>query len=145
MDYKKAGSDIYIRMDKGEKLVESILSVCQKEHILGGHFQGIGACDTATISTYIPEKQDFIHHTLSGMLEMISLMGNVSIDPEGRPHIHSHTVFSWLKENGGVAVTAGHLKEARIGYTGEIVLHTSGMKIGRMFDYHAGIDVWDMQ
>lgn len=145
MDYKKAGSDIYIRIDKGEKLVETILSVCQKEHILGGHFQGIGACDTATISTYIPEKQDFIHHTLSGMIEMISLTGNISADHTGAPVSHSHALFSWLKENGEVAVTAGHLKEARIGYTGEIVLHTSGMKIGRMFDPHGGIDVWDLQ
>ena len=144
MDYKKTKNNIYIRVDKGESVVRTILSVCKKENIQGGYFQGIGACSTATISTYIPEQNDFIDHTVSGMIEMISLMGNISTDDTDKPFCHSHAVFSYLKDNGEIAVVAGHLKEAQIGYTGEIVLTPTEEKIGRVFDPLAGIDVWKL-
>lgn len=144
MEYRKDKDTIYIRMDKGESVVQTILSICKKENIPGGHFQGIGACDTVTISTYIPEKNDFIDHTISGMIEMISLMGNISVDNLNTPFQHSHGVFSYLKDNGEIAVAAGHLKDARISYTGEIVLQIAEERIGRMFDAGVGIDVWSL-
>ena len=144
MEYKKMDHTVYIRIDKDETVVQTILSVCRKENIRGGHFQGIGACSTATIATYIPERNDFVDHTISGMIEMISLMGNISIDDKDEPFQHSHTVFSYLKDNGEIAVVAGHLKEAQIGYTGEIVLTPAEEKIGRVFDTRTGIDVWKL-
>lgn len=144
MDYKKTKSCVYIRVDKGESVVETILSVCRKENLPGGHFQGIGACDKATLSTYIPEKNDFIDHTFTGMIEMISLMGNVSLDDVDNPVQHSHAVFSYLNDKGEIAVVAGHLKDARVSYTGEIVLQTAEEKIGRQFDADVGIDVWKL-
>lgn len=142
MDYKKNGDAIYIRIDKGEEIFHAIASVCEQERINGGSFQGIGACDAATLSTYIPQRQDFIDHPLSGTLEMICLMGNVSVDAQGRTSLHAHAAFSYLKDGVEPAVAAGHLKEARIGYTGEIVLRPFGAKIGRKRDAEAGIDVW---
>lgn len=144
MDYKKVKNHIYIRVDKGESVVQTILSICKKENVPGGYFQGIGACDTVTISTYIPEKNDFIDHTISGMIEMISLMGNISVDDLNIPFQHSHGVFSYLKDNGEIAVVAGHLKDARVSYTGEIVLQMAEERIGRMFDTGVGIDVWKL-
>ena len=84
----------------------SIKKVCEKEHVEAGYFQGIGACDKVVLSTWIPEKEDFIYHTITGMLEMISLMGNVSIDKEGKPFSHSHAVFSYLNDKGELATVA---------------------------------------
>ncbi len=144
MDYRKDKDTIYLRIDKGEEVVGSIKKVCEKEHVKAGYFQGIGACGKAVLSTWIPEKEDFIHHTITGMLEMISLMGNVSTDKDGEAFYHSHAVFSYLKDNGEIAIAAGHLKEAEISYTGEIVLTPAKEKIGRMFDAKAGIDVWKL-
>lgn len=144
MDYRKEKNAIYIRVDKGEEVLATIKKVCEKERVGAGYFQGIGACGRAVLSTWIPEKEDFIHHTLTGMLEMISLMGNISTDQNGEPFSHSHAIFSFLKDNGEVVVAAGHLEEAEISYTGEIVLSLAEEKIGRMFDARAGIDVWKL-
>ena len=144
MDYRKCKDTIYLRIDKGEDVLEAINKVCKKEHVEAGYFQGIGACEKAVLSTWIPEKEDFVHHTITGMLEMVSLIGNVSTDKDGEPFSHSHAVFSCLKNNGEITVVAGHLKEAEISYTGEIVLTLSDEKISRMFDAKAGIDVWQL-
>lgn len=74
---------------------------------------------------------------------MISLMGNVSVDNDGKAFLHSHGVFSYLKDKA-IRVTAGHLKEATIGYTGEIVLTPANDTIERKVDPKAGIEVWKL-
>jgi uncharacterized protein len=143
MDYKKTKDTIYIRIDKGESVIETIKKVCEEENIGSGHFQGIGACDEAVLATWIPKKENFTYHTFSGMLEMVSLMGNISTDQDGNPYSHSHAVFSYLDEQEKPKVVAGHLEEARVSYTGEIVLWPADNTIGRMKDSMSGIDVWD--
>lgn len=144
MDYKKFKDTIYLRIDRGEEVVEMIKKVCDMEHMEAGSFQGIGACDKVVLSTWIQEKEDFINHTITGMLEMVSLLGNVSTDKNGGPFIHSHAVFSYLKDNEEIAIVAGHLKEAYVSYTGEIVLTSAEGKISRMLDSKEGIDVWKL-
>lgn len=144
MDYRKEKNAVYLRIDKGEEVIKTIKKVCEKEQIKGGYFQGIGACGKAVLSTWIAQKEDFIHHTITGMLEMVSLTGNISTGQNGEPFSHSHAVFSYLKDNGEIAIAAGHLKEAEVSYTGEIILTPAEEKIERMFDKNAGIDVWKL-
>lgn len=145
MKYRRMKDDIYIRLDKDDNVVSSILNVCHKEKIQGGYIQGIGACDKAVLSTYISEKKEFVDHTYTGMIEMVSLMGNISIDDAEVPILHSHAIFSYLSNNGKIEVTAGHLKDAHISCTGEIVLRTTEEKIKRMFDEKVGIEVWKLK
>ena len=47
MEYAKFDKTIYIRADKGDEIIGSILSVCKKENIQSAIFSGIGGCDTA--------------------------------------------------------------------------------------------------
>lgn len=145
MEYRKIKDTMYIRIDKGEEFVQKILEICEKEKIYGGYIQGIGGCDKVIFSTYIQEKAEFVDHIITGMVEVVSLMGNISQDNNGKPFLHCHGIFSYLKDTGEIAVTAGHLKEAHISYTGEIILTIAGEKIGRMFDEKAGIDVWKLK
>ena len=110
-------------------------------------FQGIGACDKVVVATFIPEKQDFLQHERNGMLEMISLQGNVVTDVNGRLKEHAHGMFSYLlADSGEIAYLGGHLHSAWISYTGEIVLDVveDGF-IGQQFDPVTGIDVWKLE
>ncbi len=144
MEYRKELNTYYIRLDKDESLTEQIIEICKNENIQAGYFQGIGACDHVVLGTYIPEKQNFMLHTLSGMLEIVSLMGNVTTDQNNEPFLHIHASFSYLDKSENVILTGGHLMEARISYTGEIVLVQSEEKIGRMTDPKTGIEIWKL-
>ena len=44
MDYRKLGETYYIRMDKGDEIIRTILEICQKEQITSAIFSGIGGC-----------------------------------------------------------------------------------------------------
>ena len=55
MNYKKIGETYYIRADKGDEIIGTILKICQQEKIQSAIFSGIGGCSDAIIQTFIPE------------------------------------------------------------------------------------------
>lgn len=59
MEYKKYGETYYIRMDRGDEIIEQILSICKKEQIQSATYSGIGGCGSAEIQTFIPETGTF--------------------------------------------------------------------------------------
>ena len=78
MKYRRKGDQILIRIDKGEEILDIIRKICTAEKIYGAVFSGIGACSKAVVSSYIPEENDFTNHEADGLLELISLSGNIS-------------------------------------------------------------------
>ncbi len=144
MDYKKIGGTIYARFDKDDEVISGILNICKKEGILSAIFSGIGGCGEVTVSTYIPEKNDFIPHNKTGLLEMISINGNISADENNEIFEHTHAMFSHL-ENGEVKFLGGHLTKAVVSYTAEIEIRPAqeGV-IRRTQDELTGITVWKL-
>ena len=82
VDYRKFGDAFYVRMDKGDEIIGKILELCRKEQILSATFSGIGGCSEAQIQTFLPETGEFETRTVSGMLELVSLTGNVFSDEQ---------------------------------------------------------------
>lgn len=138
------GKTIYLRVDKGERVIETVRALCEELGVLGGTFSGIGACCAVDVRTWIPERADYVGHEYEGMIEMVSLSGNVTRDREGRVRTHAHGVFSRLDAQGRPEVLAGHLADATIGYTGEIAIVPAAEPIDIEFDEAAGIDVWSL-
>jgi hypothetical protein len=143
MDYKRIDNEIYIRVDKDEEVIETLLKVCEKEEIKTAHFKGIGGCDKIDIQTYIPEKEEFISHIKTGTIEMLTLDGNISPEDDGSLFVHAHSSFSYL-ENNEIKMIGGHLKQAFIKYTAEIILTPAKSTISRMTDPKTGIRVWEL-
>lgn len=75
MEYKKMKDVIYLRIDQDESVIDTIQEVCRREKVYTGYFWGIGACDLAILSTYLPDRNEFIDHTISGMIEISPLWG----------------------------------------------------------------------
>ena len=141
MEYRKDGNMILVRVDKDEEILEKILEICRIENIYGALFSGIGACGKAVTSSYIPEKNDFTDHSAEGLLELVSLTGNISCE-NGQPVEHTHALFSYLDETGTQKVLAGHLKKAVVSYTAEIAIHVAESMVEKKKDPATGIMVW---
>lgn len=140
MDYKKAENEYYLRLDKKDEVMSSIVDFCKKEGIKTAYFQGIGACDRVTCQTLNLETNEFASHVKTGMLEMLSLIGNVALDDNDNLSLHAHATFSYI-ENDEVKLFGGHLKEAFICYTGEIIIKPACETITR--SNKTGMTVWD--
>jgi predicted DNA-binding protein with PD1-like motif len=52
MKHKKKRSIFIVSLDVGERILESLASFCEKNNILSGFFNGIGAVDRAELMHY---------------------------------------------------------------------------------------------
>ena len=142
MEYRRFGSAYYIRLDRGDEVVSSILAVCEREGVRSATYGGIGGCDEARIQTFIPETGGFETRTLSGMLELVSLTGNIVSDDGGGLHHHTHAAFAY-KDGEEHRIAAGHVKSITIRYTAEIELRpVEGGAITLRHDPETGTGFW---
>ena len=95
MEYRKFADTYYVRLDRGDEVISSLLGICAAEHLGSATFSGIGGCSEAQIQTFIPETGTFETQTLSGMLELVSLTGNVVSGDDGELFHHTHALFSY--------------------------------------------------
>ncbi len=145
MEYRKIDELFYIRMDRDDEVIKNILEVCRRESISSAVFSGIGGCKRAELQVFIPEKGTFETEQLEGMLELVSLNGNVVRDNDGKLFHHTHALFTF-KKDGQHGIAGGHLKSTTVLYTAEIALRpTVGGSIGRKFDPETGTGFWSFK
>lgn len=145
MEYKQYGDTYYVRMDKGDEIIEKLLTLCKNENISSCTFSGIGGCGKTEILTFIPELGSFESRILEGMLELVSLTGNIITDESDDLFHHTHAIFSYIKD-GHHEMAAGHMKSIYVSYTAEITLKpVIGGAIKRQYDKETGTGFWDFK
>ena len=156
MEYKKIGETYYVRMDRGDEIISNLLDICTKESISSAIFSGIGGCSNAELQVFIPESGSFETEKIEGMLELVSLNGNVVSGDDGQLYHHTHALFSFKggtrdvdnivggHQDGQHGMAGGHLKSTTVLYTAEIELRpTVGGAISRKFDPETGTGFWN--
>lgn len=144
MDYRNYSGTIYLRLDKGDDVLSSILDVCKKENIRSCIFSGIGGCDYAKVGAFQPEKGFYNEYEKEGMLELVSLNGDIK-DSEQGPLIHAHACLSY-EDGGEIKLIGGHLLALRISITGEIEIRpVVGGVIKTKPGQVQGTKVWDFE
>ena len=137
MEYKRYGSVIALRLDKGDDITESIYTVSEKEGVKAAKVSGIGATDNFTVGVFDIAKKEYEKFNFSGNHEINALTGNIT-EKDGKPYIHLHITATG--KNG--KVVGGHLIKGVISLTGEIVIMVIGGDITREFDENLGINRW---
>ena len=143
MEYRKYSEKYYVRLDKGDEIISSLVSVCEREQIKCAQISGIGGCEKAVVGVFDLDKKEYDREEVTALLELISLDGNVTYHEE-KPYIHAHACFAYRTGDGSHATLSGHLLEAVIGLTGEIILTPADGNITRRFIPELGIRVWDL-
>ena len=44
MEYRRFGDTYYVRLDRGDEIISSIMGICEKEHVESAIYSGIGGC-----------------------------------------------------------------------------------------------------
>lgn len=138
MEYKKSGSLIALRVERGEEIVACVRAVCEKEQLAFASIAGIGAVDHAVVGLYRVAEKKYFSNTFDGEMEMTSLLGNAT-RKDGQAYLHFHAAFA--KADG--QVVGGHLNEAVVSGTAEIFLQTAPGSIGRRADPATGLNLFE--
>jgi predicted DNA-binding protein with PD1-like motif len=134
MKYFVLGSQYVVRLDAGERIIETLRALCERDAIGGGYFHGLGAVGEAEIGHFDPASNDYDWVRLSGPYEIVSLYGNITT-VEGRPSLHAHIALG----DNAFDVKGGHLKEAVVSVTCEVTLVRFRDAIGRRRDEASGL------
>ena len=110
INYKRFDQTIVLRLDRGEKVKESIQAVCEKENVTLATVNGIGGLDSASIGIYNFDTSDYKINEFNEFLELASLLGNVT-QMDGEYYGHFHAIVGNSKGDA----FAGDLDKAVIG------------------------------
>jgi len=139
MNSKKIGKTYFIKLERGEKIIDSIKDFCAKNKIRLGYFSGIGALDKVELAHYTVENKKYTSKIFKEPLEITNLIGNITtMDDE--VYLHCHITLG----NEKMKSIAGHLVEGKISATCEIVLVSLDDKISRKHDDFIGLNLLDM-
>ncbi len=136
MDYRKTERGLVIRLDDGDEIVDTLKKLAEREKILSATVTGIGAAKKAEIAHFDTKKKKYNTKKLEGMLEIIALNGNICI-LDGTPAVHIHIAIS----RHDFSTLSGHLMNAEVYPTCEIVVTEIGIKIERKFDEKTGLNL----
>lgn len=138
MDYRKFENQYVIRLDRGEEIVASLKTIAEKENIKLAYLTGIGAVGRVTAGVFDTKEKVFKGRRWEGDLKVVSIGGNINT-MNGETYIHFH--ISVADEQGNVF--GGHLQEAVISGTGELVLTEMNGTVDRKFDEEIGLNLFE--
>ncbi len=137
MKYRKVGEKIFVSLQSGDLINKSLTEISVKENISNAWINGIGAIDSVEVGYMDVVNKKYQKRNFNDNYELISLIGNITIK-DGVPFVHTHITFSDTEYK----VFGGHLFDAKITATGEIILTVADSKIDRQFNENVGIHTW---
>ncbi len=137
MEYKRFENTIILRMDRGEEILETLKTVALKENIKLASVSAIGACDHFVAGVYSIPEQKYYKNEFNGVFEITALVGNINT-MNGEYYAHLHITCADEKCN----CLGGHLNEARISATCEMVINIIEGSVDRVKNPDTGINVF---
>ena len=121
-------------LETGDEAMASLLSFAKENRLAAAHFTGIGAFSHVVLGYFDWEKKDYIRIAVNEQVEVVSLLGDIALE-RAEPKVHVHTVIG---KRDGTAM-GGHLLEAIVRPTLEIVVTESPAHLRREFDSDSGL------
>jgi len=121
--------------DTGDEIVSNLKTFAKEHHLAGSSFKAIGALSDAKVGWFNWEMKKYetaaeIHE----QIEVLSLIGDIALK-DGDPEIHAHMVVG--KRDG--TAHGGHLQEAHVRPTLEMILTESPVALQKRHDPESGL------
>ena len=133
MDYRKFGNKIIARIDRGEEIVTSLKAICQSASV-----SAIGAVNSFTVGVFSPKDKTYKANKFAGDYEIVSLLGTVTTK-DGQFYAHLHMSAG----DGEGKVFGGHLNEAFVSATCEMVIDIADGAVGRAYSEEIGLNLFE--
>ena len=137
MDYRRFKNTIVCRIDKGEEVLEKIKEIALKENIKLANITALGATNDFTVGVFKTEEKKYYSNEFRGDFEIVSLTGTINtMNHEFYTHIH----MSAGNDKG--EVFGGHLNEAIVSATCEMVIYIIDGEVDRIHDEEIGLNLF---
>src|ERR1700692_4287049 len=121
--------------ETGDELAKGLLEFAEQEKLSAASFKAVGALSSVRLGWYSWESKKYEPSlTLDEQVELLSLIGDIALY-QGKPAVHAHAVIG--RKDG--TAHGGHLLEAYIRPTCEVVLTESPAHLQKYFDPESGL------
>ena len=124
--------------DKGDEPVAGLTAFAKSQNVGAAHFTAIGAFSDVTLGYFDRAAKDYTKIPLREQVEALSLIGDVALY-KGEPRVHAHVVVG--RADG--EARGGHLLEAHVWPTLEVVLVESPRHLRKRYDPETGLALID--
>ena len=140
MEYRRFGKTIVMRIDKGEEVLTQLKAMALKEDIKLASVRALGATNDFTVGVFkVDEKKYYANH-FTGDFEIVSLTGTIST-MNGEYYAHLHMSAGDAQGR----VFGGHLNEAIISATCEMVVEVIDGQVERAHDADVGLNLFKFE
>lgn len=140
MTHQFDGYNYLLRLNRGELLVDQLVTFAREQKVSGGWIGGVGAAMNTELGFYDLEGKIYKWKKLDRLLEIVSLQGNIAWKDD-QPVVHLHGVFS----DEDLRTYGGHVKELSVGGTCEIFVHIWNKgELGRIHSQTIGLNLLDL-
>lgn len=140
MDYRRFGNTIFARIDRPEEILEQLKIIALKEDIKLAEVNALGAVNRFETGVFDTESKQYTKNTFIGAFEIVSLHGTITVmDGEYYSHLH----MSAGDKDGNVF--GGHLNNAYVSGTCEMVINISEGIVERKFSKEVGLNLFDFR
>ncbi len=142
MDYRNDDFIYIVRIDPGEKIMESLTTFLagKKDLIPSGFLSGIGASSSCEIGWYDLGDGEYKTRLIEENCEITSLIGNIGWDGD-QPIVHAHITLG----KKDYSIVGGHLVEGTISVTCEIYIHLARTTVNRKPGLFQGLKLIDFE
>ena len=126
-------------LDAGDEVMASLKRFVTKESLEAAQFTAIGAFRSAVLGYFDWESKDYRRLPVDEQVEVASFIGDLAQGPDNKPSLHIHCV---LGRRDGHAV-AGHLMEAHVRPTLEVIVTDSPVHLRKRHDPESGLALID--
>jgi predicted DNA-binding protein with PD1-like motif len=125
---------IALIFDRDDEVVTALERFAQERGIDAAHFTAIGAFSRATLGYFSWERKEYLKIPVEEQVEVLTLAGDIALQ-EGKRKVHAHAVLG--RRDG--STVGGHLLEARVRPTLELMLTESPAHLQRRHDPETGL------
>lgn len=125
---------IALILDRGDEVMSTLQRFAKEHSLTASRVSAIGAFESATLGYFNWDSKEYERISIDEQVEVLSLVGDIALDGD-EPKVHAHVV---LGLRNGQAM-GGHLLEARVRPTLELMLVESPAHLRRVCDPVSGI------
>lgn len=126
-------------LDRGDEPIECLTRFARDETLDAARLSAIGAFSDAVLGFFDLQRKDYQRIEVREQVEVVALLGDIALAPEGGPKLHLHAVLA--RRDGSTC--GGHLLEAHVQPTLEVMLIESPSWLKRRTDAATGLALID--
>ena len=125
--------------DKGDEFIASLKQFARDKGLTGSYFTGVGAFRSIVLGYFMPDAKEYKEIPVEEQVEVLSLVGDIALTPDGEPEVHAHVV---LGKSDATAI-GGHILNAHVWPTLELVVTESPDYLQKRHDSETGLALID--